>query len=93
VFGKRLGEGAISTVPFTPTFSKSLDLHPLSATDLTAIVGEINEIAHSLDSTPRCTALWRSLTSTHLFTIVNGWRIEYAIDSADESVIVLSFGR
>jgi len=80
-------------VPFTPTFHQGLELQALSALDLTAIVGELNDISHSLDSIPRLTAIWRSLTSAPLFTTVGDWKVEYTIDSTDEKLVVLSVRR
>jgi len=47
---------------FQPGVSNSLDLHALSTTDLTLIVGELNDISRSIDSIPRGSASCHSLT-------------------------------
>ena len=80
-------------MPLTATFSKNLDLHAVSTDELTGIVGELNETAHAIDSIPRSGAMWRSLTLTPLTTKVQGWTVEYKIDTDEEKLIVISLWR
>jgi hypothetical protein len=77
-------------VALHPEFSKSLDLTDVPADDLIRIVAEIDSIATSMESIPRHSAVWLSLSAGRLIARVNRWTVEYVVDENGHRLVVTS---